>query len=495
MPSEEARGEAEAGRRIVAWAVIAAHFAAPFMFSAVAVALPSLGGELSAGASALGLVETLFLAGSVAFLLPVGRLADVSDRRALYRGGLALFGLASLSIAAAGSITVVLGLRLVQGIAAAVISATGPAILADVVPPEGRGRAYGAAIGVTYAGLTLGPLVGGVLVGAFGWRSVFVVGSSFLLAAYLLVRRLLPSTWRRPPAGSVDLASVLLVVASVVVVVFGASLVDDPWLGWPLVGLGLALGVAFVWLQGQVRAPILDVRALMGNRVLRGALSVQALLYMNAYAALFMMSIFLQVPQGRAPGPSGQILAIGSVLMAAFAPVTGALADRMRPALLALFGVAAVLVSTLLALNLEAGSSLTLVVAVLVCQGVGFAFFSSPNMTTIMNSVPSTLVGGASALGAASRSMGMIIGMLAASVLLTLYVGDVALAAAPERFLLAMGVAYRILAVGAGLALLLSLRALLRRTGARRRTAAVDGGDGEDGGDERPEGGGPAESG
>jgi MFS family permease len=141
------------------------------------------------------------------------------------------------------------------------------------------------------------------------------------------------------------------------------------------------------------------------------------------------------------------------------------------------------------------GSSLTLVIAVLVCQGVGFAFFSSPNMTTIMNSVPSTLVGGASALGAASRSMGMIIGMLAASVLLTLYVGDVALAAAPERFLLAMGVAYRILAVGAGLALLLSLRALLRRAGARRRADAVDGGDGEDGGDERPEGGGPAESG
>jgi len=486
VPGEQGRGgEAEAGRRIVAWAVIAAHFAAPFMFSAVAVALPSLGDELSAGASALGLVETLFFAGSAAFLLPVGRLGDVSDRRALYRGGLALFGLASLAIAVAGSITLVLGLRFVQGIAAAVISATGPAILADVVPPGGRGKAYGAALGVTYTGLSLGPLAGGMLVGAFGWRSVFVVGSGFLLAAYLLVRRLLPSTWRRPPPGSIDLPSVGLVVASVITVVFGASLVDDPWVGWPLVGLGLALGVVFFWLQRRVRAPLLDVRALMGNRVLRGALSVQALVYMNAYAAILMMSIFLQVPQGRPPGLSGQILAIGPVLMAAFAPITGALADRMRPALLASFGVAGVLFSALLAINLEAGSSLTVVIPVLVCQGVGFAFFSSPNMTTIMNSVPGALVGGASALAAASRSMGMIVGMLATSVLLTLYVGDVAIPAAPERFLAAMGVVYRILAVAAGLALLLSLRGLLLRPGARRLADAG----GEESGEESGGGG------
>ncbi len=468
MPGEQGREvEAEAGRKIVAWAVIAAHFAAPFMFSAVAVALPKLGEELSAGASALGLVETLFLAGSVAFLLPVGRLADISDRRALYRGGLALFGLTSLAIAAAGSITVILGLRLIQGIAAAVISGTGPAILADVVPAEGRGKAYGAAIGVTYGGLTLGPLVGGMLVGTLGWRSVFIVGAAFLLAAYLLLRRFLPSTWRRPPPGTVDVASIALVVASVVSVVFGASLVDDLALGLPLLGLGLALGVAFVWMQGRVRAPVLDVRALLDNRVLRRALSVQALLYMNAYAAIFMMSIFLQVPQGREPGPAGQILAIGSVLMAAFAPVTGALADRMRPVLLASFGVVGVLISAALAIGLEPSSSLGLVIAVLVCQGVGFAFFSSPNMTTIMNSVGPAAVGGASALGAASRAMGMIIGMLVTSTLLTLYVGDGALADAPEGFMEAMGIAYRILAVAAGLALLLSLRSLFVGPSAR----------------------------
>ncbi len=457
---EGGREPAEGERRLVAWVVIAAHFAGPFMFSAVAVALPTLGAELSAGASDLGLVETLFLAGSVAFLLPVGRLADVGDRRTLYRGGLAIFGLASLAIAASGSMVLILVLRFVQGIAAAVISATGPAILADLVAPARRGRAYGLAIGVTYGGLTLGPLVGGALVSAWGWRAVFVGGAVLLLAAYVLVRRFLNSSFELPPAGALHLPSVGLVVTSVIAVVFGAALLDEPLKGVPLIVCGLVLGVLFVAWQARLPAPLLDVQALIENRVLRGALVVQALLYMSAYASLFMMSLYLQAALGRTPALAGQVLALGTVLMAVFAPLAGILADRLRPALLASFGVGSVLLSSLLAVGLGPDSDMRAVVAVLAAQGVGFAFFSSPNMTTIMNSVPDSAVGGASALGATSRSAGMISGMLVTSVLLALALGDVPVASAPLRFVEVMHTAYSLLAGAGALALLVSLRGL-----------------------------------
>ena len=119
---------------LLTWVIIASQFAPPFMFSGVAIALPSMGTELNAGARALGLVETLFLAGSLAFLLPVGRLADAGDKRTLYKFGMLGFGMSSIAIAMLSSVPVILLVRFLQGISSAIFAATGPAILAEIVP-------------------------------------------------------------------------------------------------------------------------------------------------------------------------------------------------------------------------------------------------------------------------------------------------------------------------------------------------------------------------
>ena len=185
---------------------------------------------------------------------------------------------------------------------------------------------------------------------------------------------------------------------------------------------------------------------------------------MHAYAAMFLLSIYLQVALGRSAATAGQILALGSVLMAVGAPIAGALADRLRPALLASVGVAGVLVSAVLGRALGPDSSVSLAIAALAAQGLGFALFSSPNMKTIMNSVAPAAVGGASALGAKSRSLGMICGMMATAVLLALSLGDAKVGDAPERFLAAMHAAFTILTVSATLALVVALRGVLGRS-------------------------------
>jgi MFS family permease len=105
-------------------ALAAAQFAPPFMISGVAVALPALGADLSAGAVSLSLVETLFLAASVALLLPAGRLGDAADKAALYKAGMAAFALTSIVTGLMGSIGSVLALRFVQGVASAAPSAS-----------------------------------------------------------------------------------------------------------------------------------------------------------------------------------------------------------------------------------------------------------------------------------------------------------------------------------------------------------------------------------
>src|SRR3954467_8712093 len=139
-------------------ALAAAQFAPPFMISGVAVALPALGTDLGAGATALSLVETLFLAASVALLLPAGRLGDAADKIAVFKLGMVAFAATSILTGLTSSIPALLVLRFLQGAASAAVGASGTAIIADAVPPERPGKAFGITIRQTSARPHPGPI-------------------------------------------------------------------------------------------------------------------------------------------------------------------------------------------------------------------------------------------------------------------------------------------------------------------------------------------------
>ncbi len=438
-------------------ALAAAQFAPPFMISGVAVALPALGADLSAGAVSLSLVETLFLAASVALLLPAGRLGDAADKAALYKIGMAAFGVASILAGFMGSIGSVLVLRFIQGVASAAVQASGPAIIADAVPPERRGRAFGITIGAVYAGLTFGPICAGFLVRAWGWRSVFVVGGLVVLLLLVPAHLLLKKPRFHAPLRAVHLPSTLLVTAAMLALVGGAASLREGAIGYAGVALGIALLVAFVFVQRKTDRPLLNVPILVQNRVLGAALLVQWLLYCNAFGTVFLLSLYMQSVLGHTPDVAGEVLAVGTLLMAAIAPTAGALSDRLRPAAIASFGVAVALAAVAIATFLGAGSSLLAVGAVLAIQGVGFAFFSSPNMALVMNAVPRERTGIAAALSATARSLGMVTGMLIVGGLVSLEIGHAPVGSDPVRYVDTMRLAFWVLTAVTALALVVSL--------------------------------------
>ncbi|HEY6559531.1 MAG TPA: MFS transporter [Polyangiaceae bacterium] len=450
--------------RLLARAIIASQFGPPFMFSGVAVALPSMGADLGAGATALGLIETLFLAGSLAFLLPLGRFADVTDKRTLYKLGMLSFGLTSILTGTLSSVPAILAARFVQGVTSALLAVTGPAILTDIVPPERRGRAYGSSIGAIYVGLTLGPIVAGFVVEHTSWRGVFLLGGAVILLGLGLVHRLLDSSWRKPNE-RLDLPSTALIVTSVLCLVAGSASLRLPALASGCFAGGMALAAAFVIVQQRMQRPLLDVRALVRNRELSRALLVQLLLYINAFSSVFMLSIYMQVSLGHSTTRAGQVLATGSVLMAAMAPVAGRLADRYPARWIAAGGVLLVSVSALGATRLDQHSGPWTVISVLAVQGLGFALFSSPNMTIIMRSVPVTALSTASALSAKARSLGIVFGMLAAGTAISLELGDEPVQAHPLTFIAIMSSVFGVLTALSALALLVSV---LPRAGADR---------------------------
>ena len=437
------------------------------MFSGVAVALPPMGADLGAGATSLGLVETLFLAGSAAFLLPVGRLADATDKAAVFKAGLLAFGLASVTVALFSSISAILCLRFLQGVTSSASAATAPALLADLVPPQRRGAAYGMMIAAVYAGLTLGPVCAGFLVHHWGWRAVFWAGGALIFLTCAAIQPLLASTWRRPPPGAVHGPSTALIASAMLLLAIGCSTLREGALGYLAVAGGAALGAVFIALQRRLQQPLLNVDVLMRNTVLRNALSVQVLIYTQAFCTVFMVSIYVQVVLEQPARTAGQVLAIGSLLMALLAPLAGRLSDRLHAGRVASFGVAVAFASALFVTTLDARSGLFAVGAMLALQGVGFAFFSSPNMTTVMNAVPPERRSIASALSAQSRSLGMMAGMLITAAAISLYIGDAALSADRPLFARTMTSSFIVLSAVSLLALVVSL--LTSGRGARHR--------------------------
>src|SRR3954471_20124969 len=126
-----------------------------------------------------------------------------------------------------------------------------------------------------YAGLTIGPAGGGLLIQHWGWWAMFWGGGALVMLAYALIQILLPSRWRPAPPGAVHLPSSVVVVAAMLLLAIGCSALRQPTLGYGLVAAGLALTIVFVFYQRRLKEPLLNVEVLMRNTVLRNALLVQ----------------------------------------------------------------------------------------------------------------------------------------------------------------------------------------------------------------------------
>jgi MFS family permease len=143
-------------------------FMGTFLISSINIALPAIEASFSLDAVSLSWIITAFLVATGMFLLPVGKLGDVSGNVKLFKLGLILFTLASLACAVSPSGTWLIVARFVQGIGSAFTSTTGQAILVANFPARNRGQVIGISVSSVYAGLATGPFIGGFLTQLLG---------------------------------------------------------------------------------------------------------------------------------------------------------------------------------------------------------------------------------------------------------------------------------------------------------------------------------------
>lgn len=406
-------------------------FLTPFMVSSLNIALPAMGKEYAMSAVALGWIPTVYILATAALLVPFGRIGDLFGRRRIYIAGTLIYSVAALLAALAPSEALLLAARAVQGAGAAMIFGTGMAILISAFPLGERGRVLGINISATYLGLSLGPVIGGVLTQRLGWRSVFVVTGVLGLAVAAVFALKVKAEWKETRTGPFDYFGSAVYALALVLVVWGLSELPAV-LGAVVMGAGLVAFAVFAWWETKAIAPILDVPLFRHNRVF--ALSNLAALinYSATFAVGFLLSLYLQYIKAFNAETAGLILIAQPALMTLCSPFAGKLSDRVEPRIVASAGMALTVAGLLLFTVLGSGTPVWYVVLVLCLHGVGFGLFSSPNTNTVMSSVRKEFYGLASATVATMRVIGQMLSMGLAMLVFAVVMGKVEVT--PENY-------------------------------------------------------------
>ena len=401
--------EAGRGRRaLVLVATSLAAFTATLDNTVVAVALRDLQRDLGAGVAELQGVVTAYTVALAALLLTGGTLADVAGRRRVLVSGLAVFAAASAGCALSDSSTALIVWRAVQGAGAALVLPGSLAVLSAAYP-QGRERARAVGLwAATGAGALLaGPLVGGLLVEASGWPTVFWVNVP-LCAAVALVTAVAPAG--APARGRrLDVPGQLLAAVGLAAVTYAVVLAGRDGLGAPVLG-ALALGagalVAFVAVERRACDPVLPL-ALLRSRPLVGAVVGAFAASLAVFVLLVFLSLFLQLVQSREPLAAALRLLPLTVALVVVAPVAGRVTSRRGPRAPVVAGLLLSAVGlALLAVRLRSTlGDVELVVLLGVC-GIGLGLATAPVVAASLDAVSATRSG----LGAASVNVARELG-------------------------------------------------------------------------------------
>ena len=386
----------------------------------VAMALPRVAAELGQ-VELLAWSVTAYMLGCAAMMPVGGRLSDVHGRRRVLLVGLVLFAAASAACGAATSLAALIVARGAQGLGAAILQAMALTTPADLAAPAERARYQALFPAVFLLASTLGPVAGGAVTDAMGWRWVFYLNVPIAALLALAVVRLMPAAppGRRPRVSYAG-AGLLLVA----MVGLFAPLAIGPAHGWrsPLVPASLAAGAAALVALRRVERGAADPivpTGLLRDPTVAAACAAALLLNVASVCLWILLPLFLVDVLGTSAAAAGAAfvaLAIGfvggSVLGSAVAQRTG----RSRGAMIA--GCALAAAGFALLAGLDARTGVAAVSAILALTGLGFGLVVPLTNLAVQNAVPHRLVGAATGLRQLAVMLGQVVGAAAVGALI-----------------------------------------------------------------------------
>jgi MFS family permease len=373
-------------------------------------------------AIALSWIITAFLLAAAMLQIPFGKVGDMFGRKKTLAAGVILFLTASVVCAFAPTGIVLIAARFGQGIASAMLFGVTMAIITSVFPASERGKALGINTAVVYFAVASGPFFGGMITHNFGWRSIFFVTAGLGLLALIGIFTVLKDEWIENKGEKFDWTGSLIYAVGLSAIIYGCSILPSV-MGIVLIAAGIATFALFVYYERKASAPVFNMNMFLANRVFRMSSFAALINYAATFSIGFMLSLYLQYVKGFDPQKAGLVMLVQPVIQTVVSPLAGKWSDRISAGHIATLGMA-IIVCCLFALQfLTPDTSLYMLFAILMVQGVGFALFSSPNVNVIMGSVEKQYLGMASATTGTMRLTGQSISMGVTMMMIAIFVG------------------------------------------------------------------------
>jgi EmrB/QacA subfamily drug resistance transporter len=390
--------------------------------SIVQLAMPALEDAFDAPLGAVSWVAVGYVVAFASVLPAFARLAEIAGRKTLYLAGFALFGVCSALCALSADLGWLIAFRVLLGASGALLGANSVVVLVAAAGAERRGKALGIMAAAQAVGLSAGPALGGVLLGAFGWRAIFWVAIPGSIVGVALGWLIIPKTAKFSGDTRFDFPGAVLLAPALAALLLAITETHAWGLSPALMICAAAAPVlfaAFAWRELSTPAPLVDLRLFRSPAFSAGSVGV-LLAYGMLYGIFFAMSFALVRGYHDPPLAAGLRLTVVPIALGVTAPFAGAVSDK-RPRLVMLIGMGVCAASALALTGVMTGTpaSLPLVMVGLAGFGVGLGFYIAPNNSSTMGAAPAEKSGVAGGLLNLLRVFGMGFGVSVASATLS----------------------------------------------------------------------------
>ncbi|QCT69950.1 MFS transporter [Eubacterium maltosivorans] len=422
--------------------------------SIVNVALPVMSSELNASMGDIEWVASIYLVVTCATILIFGRLGDMIGKVRIFQIGVILFTIGSLLCSISGTLPLLIGARVVQGLGSAAALANNQGIITESFPPDERGKALGFVSTFVALGSMTGPTLGGMILTVLPWTYIFLINIPVGVLSFLIGLRTLPNKKPAKPGRLDAKGSVLLLLS--ILLLFGSFTLLQNGVSLPII-IGIIAGavflVLFIVVEKRMDDPLVPI-GIFKNKMFSLNLFTMLTAFVAIGANNIIMPFYLQDARQFSPGMAGLLMTVIPLITAVMGPISGTMSDHIGSELPTMIGLIFTTIGLALMTMLGIDTTIAVIILFLAVIAVGSALFQSPNNSLVMGSVSRDELGLVGSLAGLVRNMGMSVGITAGTSLLYSRMSDMAgyrvtnyIPGHPDIFLYGLRSVYIMLAV------------------------------------------------
>ena len=396
--------------------LLMAMFLAALDQTIVSTAMPRVIADLG-GFDRYTWVTTAYLVASTVAVPIVGRLTDIYGRKIFFIGGISVFILGSVLAGMSETMTQLIAFRAIQGLGGGVIMANSFVAIADLFPPEERGKFQGF-LGVVFGmSSVIGPTLGGFITDSFSWNWIFLINVPVGIPVLLLIAWLFPKITPEVESRKLDYPGMVTLILAVTPILLALSWggVQYAWVSPQVLGFlafGLAMGVAFVVIESRTDSPIMPLE-IYRNQMVAVSLFATFLTGFGMFGAIIFIPLFFQGVLGASATSSGSFLTPMMLGIVFGATLSGQLLSRTggHYRIQAIIGTGLMLLGAILISTMNPETSFPRAVGYIIVLGVGLGTTFPTFTLSVQNSVPFRLMGISTSALQFYRSIGGMLGL------------------------------------------------------------------------------------